>query len=459
MRRPHHQPDHDGRTGAPDPIRRDLLRTGFSGGSLWALGALAPLAACGGGAEEDPGAPGTEPAADRRAPLRGVDTGGTGARASTFFSMALTTAAPPTAGGVLFDTAGTVFVDGDGAPFPPSALAPGMNAEISAGPVTGASGSNSGPSNPNGTGSTSGTAAQPRARALRWRSAEQLSGAVQATDAGAATLTVLGQRVNVTPATVLDPALGTSWSRVAPGTRVRIWGELDSTAERFVASRIDAGARNDRDVLRGVLTQLDADRVRVTAGGVVAEALPGTVLLGSDVLVGQVVRLALAPDAATGLGGAPAQLLAVRADALRVPDAVAAELEGRVTQLVSPTQFAVDGVAVDARGAALPPSAALVLGARVNAQGRMVQGRLLATQVQVQSDSGDPVAELEGRVQSVQFAARSFVLRGVTVRWSSQTRFEGGSAALISAGRKLAVKGRYVEGRTLVDASAIHVEA
>lgn len=154
-------------------------------------------------------------------------------------------------------------------------------------------------------------------------------------------------------------------------------------------------------------------------------------------------------------------LLALRADALVLPDELQVELEGRLGLSPGAMRLLVDGVAVDLSGLtadAAAAAAALPTGSRVVARGRSVGGLLLAQSVAAESDDADPVTELEGTISSANPAGRSFVLRGVTVLWGADTRIIGGPVSLIAARRKAAVKGRLGADRLSLQASIIHVE-
>jgi Domain of unknown function (DUF5666) len=202
-----------------------------------------------------------------------------------------------------------------------------------------------------------------------------------------------------------------------------------------------------------VLSAIDRGAQRVAIGALVAQ---GTAL-PDDVQVGDVVRLSLAPR---DDGGGIATLLALRRDALRLPDRERAQVEGRVTQFSSALHFEVDGVMVDASTAQeVQGAAALGLGARVAVRGRSAAGVLLAAEVEVQAEEADAVYELEGKIQSADRLTRSFMLRGVVVRWSASTRFIGGPPALLITGHMVAVKGKLSRDRGTLEASLVHVEA
>ncbi|MFX7800683.1 hypothetical protein ABTK24_19515, partial [Acinetobacter baumannii] len=82
-------------------------------------------------------------------------------------------------------------------------------------------------------------------------------------------------------------------------------------------------------------------------------------LIPADLSPGSVVRLVLDAPAADGSW----LLLQARNDALRPPDGLETELQGRITQLSSVQRFALDGVPVDASQAQIEGLAQLQTGA------------------------------------------------------------------------------------------------
>jgi hypothetical protein len=405
------------------PVRRRLLVSAIAAG----LG-LPALGGCGGG---DPAQPAPLAAGVRRRALGGVDSGGTGGKKS-FFSAALQRTAPLAAAGVTFDATACLCVDADGVPFDASALAVGMTTWIDGSVVSEVDG-------------------QPTAAALQLRLADQLVGAVEAVDPATATMRVLGQMVSVDIDTVFDPTLAADWTTLTPGTRIRVWGQLDPSGARIVATRLDAPDIAAPDLVRGVLGAVDPDTGRIVIGRL--QALPATdAVVPAGLAAGQVVRLTLLP----GGDGMP-HWQVVRADPLPLPDRDTVEVEGRLTAISAPDRFELDGVPVDARQADGGVPDGLTPGRRVVVEGRSSAGILLAARVTLLTDEPDLVVELQGGVQTVDAEHQRFTVRRTTVAWSTETRFEGGGAALLRPGRRVEVKGRR-GGPGLVQAFYVHVE-
>jgi Domain of unknown function (DUF5666) len=404
-------------------------------GAAATLLASAGLAGCGGSDATDPP---KLPADTRRQPLGGVDSGGTGSPMA-FFSAAITATAPLSAAGVSFDTSGCTITDADGQSLALHELAPGMTGRINATSL-----------------SLSGTT--PSARALRVTVGEQLRGPVASVDMTTDSLTLLGQRVQLNSRTLLDLPGGAAGLQAGlqAGQRLRVWGELDTSGARIVATRVAMAPEALTSIVRGVLTRLDVAAGVVAIGAMLARFEPGdSSLIGHGVGTGAVVRAVLASG--PGRADGSQVLLGLREDGVQLPDGVHAELEGRITRVDSPTRFAVDGVPVDAGTLATPPSAALLVpGARAAVRGLALAGLLRANSVTLEAPE---LVELEGSISAADAVARSFVVNGITVVWSASTRFEGGGAPLLKPRRRVAVVGHWNAERSQLLATRLHVEA
>lgn len=402
---------------APLPGRRRALASVLLLGAGW-------LPGCGGG--EPGGADG------RKQPAGGIDSGGTG---KTYFRVGVQAVAPLAAGEVVFDTRGAAFVDADGAAFEEGSLAPGMSVDIDAGSVSQVDG-------------------RPGAVARTVHRSEQLIGAVQAVQAAAGSLQVWSQTVLVTTGTVFDPALGASWTLLAPGTQVRIWGQLDSARGHIVATRIDRPDPGGDGVVRGVLSFLERNSGVISIGTLFAAPAPGQpVSLPDGLAVGDIVRVRIAPGV-----GAAATLLGLRTDGIELPDREGATIDGRIGAMTSASRFEVDGVPVDATDAVFSGAGLPFPGARAAVAGSAAGGVLFARTVVVEADEIDEVAEVEGAIQSVDSGGARFVLRRTTVHWSESTRFEGGSPGALRPRRRVSVKGRRSAERGLIEAFYVHIE-
>lgn len=377
-----------------------------------ALAGAGSLSGCGGGgdiADRPLDAPPTA------RPL-GVATGGTG-RIQSFLSAAVTATAPLTVGGVSLDTRDAELNDGDGAPLRGNGLAPGMTARVLAGPIVAAS-----------------------ARAYAVVVDTQVVGPASWLDSR--TLLLLGQQVSVPGSALRGPG--------AAGTpaAVKVWGQLDLYAGRIVATRLERAQPTDAPMLRGVLGDRGADWLQV--GSLQARATDAAVI-PAGLEPGAVVRLVLGAPLADGSW----QLLAARDDALRPPDGLKVELQGRVTQFTSARRFALDGVPVDASQAQIEGLAQLQAGAAAEVHGTMRAGVLVATEVA--AEAAEPL-EISGRLSGLDRARNSFMLKGWRVQWTAATRFDGGSALGLRNGRSLTVRGSWRPGAASLQALQIALE-
>ena len=385
----------------------------FSRRHLLALAGSSALSACGGGGA---GSGAAEESANVR-PL-GVATGGSG-RVRSVLSAAVTDTAPLVIGGISLDTRNASITDGDGEALRDGAVSAGMTARVLAGAIVGGA-----------------------AQAVSISLDTQVAGPAGWLDSR--TLLVLGQRVTVGTSTVRGPG-----ASGAP-TDVQVWGQLDLVAGRIVASRLARRQPGHAPMLRGVLGTLDRAAGTLQVGPLVARAAsPG--LIPTGLAEGAVVRLVLGQMLADGSW----ELLAARDDALRPPDGLKTELEGRVTQFSSVKQFALDGVPVDASRAQIEGAAQFQLGAEVEVHGTMRRGVLVATEVSAQAP--EPL-ELAGRIVALDAGSQTFLLNGWQVRWDASTRFSRGNSSALRVGRTVALRARWRPGDTALLALQITLE-
>ena len=173
---------------------------------------------------------------------------------------------------------------------------------------------------------------------------------------------------------------------------------------------------------------------------------------------GRFVRATLA--AAPGAGGI-LTATALSDGAPPIEDHDEAKLEGRVSAFTSTTTFSVNGTPVDARGARFDDGpAGLALGARVEVEGTIVGGVLVATRVKVEDeDEGDNEEfEVAGPIVSLDTVAKTFVVREVTVSYSGAVDFRDGTAADLAVGRKVEVRGTLSADGTRLQAERIEFD-
>ena len=372
-------------------------------------GLLLALAACGGG----------------------VETGGTGTGAYVqgpiggFGSIIVA--------GVRFDDSSAAIQDPDGEVRRREDFRLGMLVEVESGPIT-----------DDGSGGRVATA-------TRVRLASELLGPVAVVELANARLVVLGQPVRLTPATVVDGVAGGA-AALQVGDVVEVFGFF-APADGYVATRVARRSPAPASYrVRGLVRDLDtvAKTLRIGLQGfdLAATGVP------AGLANGQFVRLSLQ----TAQLGGRWPVSAITVETPSAGDRDEAEVEGLISAFTSATQFSVNGVRVDASGASfVDGSAGLREGVRVKVRGRSQGGVLLAASVDIRSDD-DAFSEgvdLRDAIGSVDAAAQTFTLRGITVFYGSAPRFDGGTAADLASGRRVRVRGNVSADRTRVIATRI----
>ena len=386
--------------------------------SAVAICATALLVACGGG--------GGDAAPDAAATTPATATTYTQGVISGFGSVIV--------GGVRFDDSSATVADDDGNVRSRSDLRLGMMVEIDAGQVNRA-------------------AASALARRIRWGS--EIVGPVGSVDEASSTVQVLGQTVLVTTSTVFDDSLSGGLGALEPGQVVEVHGILDPANGRVVATRIEAENAAAVYKLRGAIDNLDTTTRTFTINGeLISYAGLPAAMVPPGLTKGQIVRVLLQTGqvdgvwVATGLRGG-----------LRLPEARReAHVEGVITVFTSVRSFEINGLLVDASQASFPDgSAGITLGSRVEVEGTVDNGTLVATKVEVEErrDMGLRQMELHGAMGDLDTAGKTFALRGVTVWYGGQVQFRDGSEATLANGRQVEVKGVLGSDRTRLDARRI----
>lgn len=386
----------------------------------WAamLGAAVLVAACGGGGSG------------------GVDTGGTGAPLS-FSKGPISGFGSVIVNAVRFDDSDATIVDADGNRLRRDDLKLGMVAEIDGdGIVAGSAGATS------------------TAKASRIRISSEIVGPVEGIDVARQTLTVLGQEVRVNSATAFDTALPSQLASLENDDVVEVYALPDGVSGRYLATRIGLKTSATRYRLRGVVASLITS-ARTFAIGNLTVSYAG---LSSDPVPlglanGRIVTLQLAMTPVSGVW-----------TALRIDDASAtpddrshARIEGLVTAVTSARVFTVDGVSVNASSAELPDGA-VALGLRVEVEGALVGGVLVANKVEIEDESESAEVELIGSVSAVNTNANTFVLRGFNVVYGNDVRFDDGREVNLIDNAQVEVRGTLAPDRISVIATRIKFE-
>jgi hypothetical protein len=338
-------------------------------------------------------------------------------------------------GGVHFDDSLAAVSDDDGNRRNRSELKLGMMVEVDAGNVNRAMGS-------------------AQAMQIRWGS--EIVGPVGAIDTDASTVKVLGQTVLVTTSTIFDDSLAGGLTALAPGRVVEVHGILDPANGRVVATRIEVEDAAAAYKLRGAIANLDTAAKTFTINGELVSyaGLPAG-LVPPSLSNGQVVRVLLQTTqvgrawVATALRGG-----------LRLPEAVhrEAHVEGVITVFTSTTGFQVNGLMVDASQASFPDgTAGIMLGARVEVEGTVSNGVLVASKVEIEErrTMGHRPLELRGELGNLNANDKTFALRGVTVWYGSAVVYRDGTESTLANGKRVEVQGVLSGDRTRLEARRI----
>jgi hypothetical protein len=383
-----------------NPRKNYMAAVGFTRreGLIALIGGMAALSGCGGGGTS--GSSGSSGIAS-------VGSGGTG----SFSSGAITGFGSIIVNGVRFDDSKATITDDDGASRNSGDLKLGMVVSIAGSAIVA------------GTNGSSATASS-----ITFGS--ELRGPIDSI--GSQSLVVLGQTVQVGANTVFDSAIAGGLARLSVGQVIEVHGFVDPAANTMLATRIERTGNNTFK-LQGVVQALDTN-ARTFAIGTLTISYAGIATNDLPTLAnGLLVRVRLAATPATGTRTATR----IRAVARQVEDHDEAELEGTVTAFTSTSTFSVNGIAVDAGKATFPNgTAGLRLGARVEVEGHVTNGVLVAATVKLEDEDKDEDKEkfeLHGTISNLDTTNKTFVIRGVTVSFAGTVRFDKGDASTLAA--------------------------
>lgn len=293
-------------------------------------------------------------------------------------------------------------------------------------------------------------------RALAIRIGNEIVGPVSAVDATAKTLTALGQIVDVTDNTLFGERITGGLAGIAVGTVIEVNGALNVTTGHYTATRIDVRPNAPYFRLRGVISALDTTAKTFKIGdALISYAGLSTTDVFASLANGLLVRVRLQTAQVDGAWVAARIAGGVR----KIENQDEAEIHGLITAFTSVTQFSVNGIAVDASNASFPDGqAGVVLGARVEVEGKAVDGVIVARKVELQNERELHIRgfELHGNITTIDTTAKTFVLRGVTVNYANAVVYKDGTEADLKVGAQVEVKGMLdVDGKTL---TAVRIE-
>ncbi|HXE47010.1 MAG TPA: DUF5666 domain-containing protein [Ramlibacter sp.] len=381
-----------------NPRKNYVAAVGFTRreGLIALIGGIATLSGCGGGGGSS-GLLGS---------IASVGSGGTG----SFSSGAITGFGSIIVNGVRFDDSKATITDDDGVSHNSGDLKLGMVVSVTGSTVV--------------VGTTGSSAT---ANTITFGS--ELRGPIDSI--GSQSLVVLGQTVQIGTNTVFDNAIVGGLAGLSVGQTIEVDGFVDPAANTIQATRIERTGNTNEFKLQGVVQALNTTAKTFTIGALTI-SYAGIATTDLPALAnGLLVRVRLATTPATGTRTATR----IRAVAREVEERDEAELEGTVTAFTSTSTFSVNGVAVDAGKASFPNgSAGLRLGARVEVEGTVTNGVVVATTVKVENEAEveNQEFELHGTVSNLNTTNKTFVIRGVTVSFAGTVRFDKGDASTLA---------------------------
>lgn len=279
-----------------------------------------------------------------------------------------------------------------------------------------------------------------RASARSIRIGSEIVGRVSAVNPNGSGFMVFGLPVLVIADTIFDEQLVGGITALQPGDVVEVYGFFNRFLRVFVATRVELKAVGTAIFkLRAPIEAIDNAARTITLGGLAIST--ANVSLPAGLLPGVIVRVR------AQLAGAG--LVATRVDiaALQIADRDDVRVEARITSFASSRSFAISGLPVDASGASFPDGeAGVVLGARVEVEGAVVGGILIANKVK--PEDATPEFRLIGTIAALNTPARTFVVQGVTVHYPAGVRIDNGTEAGFADGRAVEVRGIPFAGGT-----------
>jgi hypothetical protein len=286
---------------------------------------------------------------------------------------------------------------------------------------------------------------------------DNVEGPVQSIDLVASRLVVLGQIVQVGPATSFDDSIvPRDLGGLLVGDRVEVSGLVGSDGV-IAATRIERKGAAGTVEVRGVASGVDNAAHRLQINGLTVDYSSAQLsgFASGQPANGDVIG---AKGTVDGSGMLNATQLEKRSDSLPGTPNDKAELEGLVTRFVSATDFDVAGQRVTTTAATVYEHgtvADIALDAGIEVSGTFdTSGRIVAQKFEFRLSSD---LELVGSVESVNAAANLLTVLGQSIRTTAETRFEDHSAADIqrfslndlNVGDIVEVRG-YRDGATIV---------
>ena len=285
-----------------------------------------------------------------------------------------------------------------------------------------------------------------------------LDGTVDAVDLTGAAVTVGGQRIAVTATTQFEDR-SVAAIRNFNLASIRIGDRLSIVATQntsgLVATRI---VRLDPSATGTSGTEGKAEGIVTEFVSVASFKVAGSMVNASSATFEQGVAADLADGRRVEVEGvfSGSVLLATRVVFESSAPAGSASIEGTIANFVSLANFQVAGRTIDATGAQITGGTAadLANGRRVQAEGTLTGGILVASKVSIEDAPTAQALEVEGPITAFVSIA-NFKVAGQTVD-ASKAAFTNGTAADLADGRRVAAKGSLVAG--VLQATTIEIK-
>ena len=342
--------------------------------------------------------------------VAGVDTGGTG----SFSAGRITGFGSVIVNGERFEDNVARITDDDGVQIGSDDLRLGMVVNVQGGAVTAGSGD-----------------VLPSATAATITVESQVKGPVESKTAPD-TLVVFGQTVKVNAATVF---FGTSFAAIAVGDILEVSGFADATGV-VTATLIERENNANEFKVRGAITNLDANAKTFQIGTATFNFSSPSVPLPATPLANGLFLRVRTQTARNASG----QWVVTRIDQRNaVEDRNEAKVEGILVR--NGTLLQVNGVTIDTSG--LPAGTALPVGQKVEVEGSLVNGVLVARTIKAEDEAEDRDVDVRGTTSAVDTTAHTFVVRGLTFHYTpgSVREDDGTIAANLVNGANVRVRG------------------
>lgn len=285
---------------------------------------------------------------------------------------------------------------------------------------------------------------------------DDVEGPIQSINLATDSLVVLGQSIEVGPATSFDDGISPrSIDGLAVGDYIEVSG-LAAASGTIEATRIERRSASAVVEVKGTASGVDtvAHRLRINEQQVDYSGAQLSNFPSGQPANGDLVEAHGSLDGGSVL---IATRLERRSASLAGTTSDSAELEGLVTRFVSATDFDIAGQRVTTTTSTVyegGTTASLALDANVEVEGTFdTEGRVVARRLEIRRQSD---LEFAGQLEAVNPAAGTLAVLGNTVRVTSSTRFEDHSQAdLERFGLSDLRVGDYVEVRAYRDAAGL----